>query len=555
MNTKQNIRSLVLRDYQQETVTRLQNYEGRAGLCVLATGLGKTLIFTEFLRREVTESDHRCLILSHRAELVRQPLTYLADLPCGVELAAQRADLVRHKIISASVQSLVGRLRRYNPREIDTIIVDEAHHAAAPTYRKILEHFSSAKVIGTTATAHRGDRIGLNCVFEDLLCEYDTLWGIEHGYLTPIECHQVQLKYKMGSVRISEYGDFNQRDIDSAVSGTAAGVVEAYQSYARGQTIIFAASAAEACDITGLLNRHTGKKVAGLILGNTKNRDRILEAYKLGVLKVLVNFGVLTEGTDLPSTETVIIARPIAHTNVGLYAQMVGRALRLYPGKATAQVIDCVGISDYPICTAATLIGKPLPKEKPKALDPNEEKLPDENTVQILKKDEIPDTWIRKQKEVNIVEKGKGLDLHGVAWISLENGGYLLAIPNMVYRISRPDTNGNVWLRKNKKCSKSAVPSQMVFDYVFQDLQKNHPHDRHIWEKNRRHLWDSQPITPQQSQLIHKLAPDYPIDTNKMTRGDASQLIQLLAYTKEERKGEAICPAKHEAPPPVEPTM
>lgn len=521
-----------LRDYQQDTVDKMLRYEGRAALCVLGTGLGKTRIFTDFIRREVEQNDHHCLILSHREELVRQPLTYLSDLPCGIELAQQHAR--GQHVITASVQSLVGRLDRYNPREIDTIIVDEAHHAAAPTYRKILDYFCSARIYGFTATAHRGDGVGLGCVFRDLLCEYDTLWGIEHGYLTPMDCVQVRLKYKMGGIKINEYGDYDQTDVARIMSGTAAGVVEAYHKHARGQTIIFAASTDEARDITDLLNKHAGKKVAGLILGNTKNRDRLLEAYKLGILQVLVNYGVLTEGTDLPSTETVIIARPISHTNVGLYAQMVGRALRLYPGKTTARIIDCVGISDYPVCTAATLIGKPLPEEKPETPETTEPKQPDENQTQLLKDDEIPDSWIQQQKEVSIMEKGKGVDLHGVAWVELKNGGYILPVPNMLYRISAPDEAGNVFLRKNKKCSKAAVPPQFVFDFVYQDLQKNHPHDRHIWDKSKRHVWDHQPITNQQYALIRRLAPDYKIDAQKMTRGDASRVIQLLLYKKDE---------------------
>lgn len=521
-----------LRDYQQDTVDKMLRYEGRAALCVLGTGLGKTRIFTDFIRREVEQNDHHCLILSHREELVRQPLTYLSDLPCGIELAQQHAR--GQHVITASVQSLVGRLDRYNPREIDTIIVDEAHHSAAPTYRKILDYFCSARIYGFTATAHRGDGVGLGCVFRDLLCEYDTLWGIEHGYLTPMDCVQVRLKYKMGGIKINEYGDYDQTDVARIMSGTAAGVVEAYDKYARGQTIIFAVSVDEARDIADLLNKHAGKRVAGLILGSTRDRGRVLEAYKLGILRVLVNYGVLTEGTDLPSTETVIIARPISHTNVGLYAQMVGRALRLYPGKTTALVIDCVGISDYPVCTAATLIGKPLPEEKPAEVISTTEKQPDEEKVKVLSGDEIPETWIQKQQEVSIMEKGKGVDLHDVAWVALKNGGYILPVPNMVYRVSAPDDAGNVYLRKNKKCSKTAVPPQFVFDYVFQDLQKNHPHDRHIWDKSSRHVWDKQPITNQQYALIRRLAPDYKIDAKKMTRGDASRVIQLLLYKQED---------------------
>lgn len=86
----------------------------------------------------------------------------------------------------------------------------------------------------------------------------------------------------------------------------------------------------------------------------------------MGLIKVLVCYAVLTEGVDLPMTETVLLARPVATTNVGLYAQMVGRGLRLHPGKSACKIIDCVGISRMPICTAATLIGEEPLAPKPK---------------------------------------------------------------------------------------------------------------------------------------------------------------------------------------------
>ncbi len=521
-----------LRPYQQEALDIMKNYTGRAGLLVLATGLGKTRIFTEFLRWDAEENDHSSLILSHREELVQQPLEYLKDLRCGVELGSKYAVPTRHTIISASVQSLVGRLKNYNPYEIDNIIIDEAHHAVAPTYRKILEWFPNARIFGFTATSHRGDGVGLGCVFHDLLFERNTLWGIQHGYLTPMVCHQAKLKYSMGSVKIMpDTGDFCAADIAKAMSGTAAGVVEAYQKYAVGPTIIFAVSVSEAQDITKILNQKYGANTAACITSSTKNRGRMLEAYKMGLVRVLVNYGVLTEGTDLPSTETVLIARPIAHTNVGLYAQMVGRGLRLYPGKTQCQIIDCVGISDYPICTAATLIGKDLPKETESQKEEGASALPPEQ-LPVLTGSQIPNTWIRTEKEVNIMEKSIGVEMNGVAWTELSNGGYILPVPNMVYRISRPLADGTVYLWKNKKCSKKPMPLQFIFDYVYEDLKKHHGKARHIWDKERRRYWDTEKISAAQTNLIHKLAPDYSIDTQKMTRGDASSLIQTLLYMK-----------------------
>ena len=115
-----------LRDYQAKTLQLMKDYDGQAALCNIATGLGKTRIYTEYIRWDVSENDHHVLILSHREELVRQPLEYLKDLPCGIELGPLHAD--GEPIISASVQSLVGRLSEYNPYSIDTIIIDEAHN-------------------------------------------------------------------------------------------------------------------------------------------------------------------------------------------------------------------------------------------------------------------------------------------------------------------------------------------------------------------------------------------------------------------------------------------
>lgn len=522
-----------LRDYQAKTLQLMKDYDGQAALCNIATGLGKTRIYTEYIRWDVLENDHHVLILSHREELVRQPLEYLKDLPCGIELGPLHAD--GEPIISASVQSLVGRLSEYNPYSIDTIIIDEAHHSAAPTYRKIFEYFKNAVRFGFTATSVRGDGVGLAVVFKEILCEFNTLYGIEHGYLSPIDACQVNLKFDLGTVQYREdTGDYDAADIARVMSGTAAGIAEAYTKNARGQTIIFAPSIEEGKNVTALLNSQHGASTAAFIDGTTQNRGHFLEAYRLGLIKVLVCYAVLTEGVDLPMTETVVLARPIARTNVGLYAQMVGRGLRLYPGKASCKVIDCVGVSDMPICTAATLIGKDVPAPKPEK-EPTE-KLPEEqDPIKVLEGNEIPDSWIKNQKGVNVMALGEGYTTHDVAWLDVKGGGRILPLPNVVYRISKPLPNGMVYLRKNKKCSRCAVPLQFVLDYVYQDLKQNHPQQQHIWDKKQRYKWDRQPITSEQISLIHKLAPDYKIDTKKMTRGDASRVIQLLAYAPKEQ--------------------
>lgn len=362
-----------------------------------------------------------------------------------------------------------------------------------------------------------------------------------HTHLYLVFCNAVMFKtlknkFPTAHIEVPQWGtnSENYAYIARVMSGTAAGIAEAYTKNARGQTIIFAPSIEEGKNVTALLNSQHGASTAAFIDGTTQNRGHFLEAYRLGLIKVLVCYAVLTEGVDLPMTETVVLARPIARTNVGLYAQMVGRGLRLYPGKASCKVIDCVGVSNMPICTAATLIGKDVPAPKPEK-EPTE-KLPEEqDPIKVLEGNEIPDSWIKNQKEVNVMALGEGYTTHDVAWLDVKGGGRILPLPNVVYRISKPLPNGMVYLRKNKKCSRCAVPLQFVLDYVYQDLKQNHPQQQHIWDKKQRYKWDRQPITSEQISLIHKLAPDYKIDTKKMTRGDASRVIQLLAYAPKEQ--------------------
>ena len=456
--------------------------------------------------------------------------------------AAGLADIVEK---GAEVAPFQGVALQAHPAVVVEEVVGPQHGpvpAGGPHHGQVFAELSVAHIpqyLPAKAGGHLahllGDGVGLAVVFKEILCEFNTLYGIEHGYLSPIDACQVNLKFDLGTVQYREdTGDYDAADIARVMSGTAAGIAEAYTKNARGQTIIFAPSIEEGKNVTALLNSQHGASTAAFIDGTTQNRGHFLEAYRLGLIKVLVCYAVLTEGVDLPMTETVVLARPIARTNVGLYAQMVGRGLRLYPGKASCKVIDCVGVSNMPICTAATLIGKDVPAPKPEK-EPTE-KLPEEqDPIKVLEGNEIPDSWIKNQKEVNVMALGEGYTTHDVAWLDVKGGGRILPLPNVVYRISKPLPNGMVYLRKNKKCSRCAVPLQFVLDYVYQDLKQNHPQQQHIWDKKQRYKWDRQPITSEQISLIHKLAPDYKIDTKKMTRGDASRVIQLLAYAPKEQ--------------------
>lgn len=154
----------------------------------MATGLGKTVTFANIPRRG------RNLILSHREELVRQPMKYY-DCSYGVERAGEHSH--GEEVVSASVQTLVRRLDKFSPDAFDTIIVDEAHHAAANTYRKILDYFKPRLTLGFTATPNRGDKVRLDTVFSDIIFARDLRFGIQNGYLCDIYCMRVDIGYDL----------------------------------------------------------------------------------------------------------------------------------------------------------------------------------------------------------------------------------------------------------------------------------------------------------------------------------------------------------------------
>lgn len=304
-----------LRDYQQACIETIAGLSPGAYLVQMATGLGKTVTFANLSRRG------RTLLLSHREELVHQPAQYY-DCPVGFERAAEAS--AGEEVVSASVQSLVRRLGRFSPTDFDLIICDEAHHAAAKTYRSIFEYFRPRLLLGFTATPNRGDKVRLDDVFSRIIFQRDLRWGIEHGYLCDILCKRVQIGYDLSKVH-TRGGDYAPGELEEAMEGTADAIAQAYREQARGAALVFAVSVHQAEEIA--------RRIPGAVAvtGETKGRSEFIGAFTRGEIPCLVNCMVFTEGTDIPRVETVIIARPTQSES--LYAQMVGRGLRLYPGR------------------------------------------------------------------------------------------------------------------------------------------------------------------------------------------------------------------------------
>lgn len=303
----------------------------RSTLLVKATGCGKTVSFCERVRRCKLRGG-RSLILAHRDELIRQPRKKLEALGifADVEKGKERASL-NAKVVIASVQTLRGaRLARFARDHFDLIVVDEAHHAPAPGYRAILDHFTDAKVLGVTATPLRADGTPLGEIFESVAYRYEIRQAIRDEYLVPIRARRVVLDGVDLSGVKTRAGDLAQDQLaeiletERAITGV---VVPLLELASERRTVVFGVDVAHAERIAQALNdRRPG--CARSISGATDDteREQILEAFARGEYQFLCNCALLTEGWDA-DVDCVAIARPTK--SWALFVQMVGRGTRL----------------------------------------------------------------------------------------------------------------------------------------------------------------------------------------------------------------------------------
>lgn len=494
-----------LRDYQQECIDTIEAQPPGAYLVQMATGLGKTVTFANLPRH-----GERMLILSHREELVEQPRKYFA-CSYGVE----RAEFTSHgeEVVSASVQSLAKRLDRFGPEDFRLIICDEAHHAAAGTYREIFRYFHPEKLIGFTATPNRGDRVRLDDVFQKIIFQRDLRWGIQNKYLCDILCKRVDIGYDLTAVH-TRLGDYALCELQEAMDGTADAIAQAFREHAQGATLIFAVSVRHA--------REIAERIPGAVVvdGKTKDRAEIIRRFTDGEIPCIVNCMVFTEGTDIPRVETVIVARPTQSES--LYAQMVGRGLRLYPGKERLVLIDCVGVTGKAsLCTAPSLLGLDagnIPAGKRSELQGSLFELP----LKAAAASDCPESWIRNVEIVDLWAKGQSYNTHDVNWFKLPDGSMMCSLLNgQRLTVPCPDALGMVKFRGE------TVPMQEALDWAYTVLQEEFGDQRYIWDLNKVKRWGKGEATEGQLKIIQKQCKGF--DCEGLTKGQANQIINRLS--------------------------
>lgn len=349
-----------LRPYQQQARDRI-HAEWDAGhtrtLLVLPTGTGKTIVFASVAADQVRAGD-RVLILAHRGELLEQAADKLqrsTGLVSAVEKAESTCLDSWFRVVVGSVQTLqrTARLERFPQDYFGTIIIDEAHHAITDGYRRILDYFSGAKVLGVTATPDRGDMRNLGEVFDSLAFEYKLTDAIKEGYLCKIMAQTIPLQLDITSVAMSG-GDYAVGDLGTALDPYLEQIAaEMARRCKSRKTVVFLPLIKTSQKFRDLLNTYGFR--AAEVNGQSDDRRQVLADFDAGKYNVLCNSMLLTEGWDCPSVDCVVVLRP---TKVrSLYSQMVGRGTRLSPGKTDLLLLDFLWMTDkHELCRPADLV-------------------------------------------------------------------------------------------------------------------------------------------------------------------------------------------------------
>jgi DNA repair protein RadD len=325
-----------LRPYQVTALDSMR--DATSAVLQMPTGAGKTLTAAEF----VGSLTGTVWFVGHRREIVRQ--ASLALTACGIDHAlaspGKRHDTSK-RIQVCSIGAMKRRMLKYPAPS--TIIYDECHHIGARTWSALQDAFPDARHIGLTATPVRLDGQGLAHWFDELIVGPSIAELIQQGYLSRYKLYAPS-QPDLAEVPVRR-GDYAPADADKVMNDPRiiGDAVEHYQLHASGKrALAFTTSVAAS---VALVDRFNAAGIPSAHIDGTTpvaKRDAAVADLASGKIQVLSNFGVFTEGFDLPSIDAVILLRPTK--SVGMYLQMVGRSLRIADGKPYAIILDHAGL-------------------------------------------------------------------------------------------------------------------------------------------------------------------------------------------------------------------
>ncbi|KAK0629974.1 P-loop containing nucleoside triphosphate hydrolase protein [Bombardia bombarda] len=571
-----------LRDYQEECIQAvlgsLDNGHKRLGIS-LATGSGKTVIFTQLINRVKPRSEDatQTLIVAHRRELVEQAARHCSgaypdktiDIEMGKLSASGAAD-----ITVASLQSIVSgdRLLKYDPNRFKLVLVDEAHHIVSPGYMKILSHLgldskrpSSPHLVGVSATFSRFDGLKLGAAIDEIVYHKDYVDMIGDKWLSDVIFTTVQWAVDLSRVETAGKGNLGEF-VSSALSKTVNTAeandiaIRAWFAKATGRksTLVFCVDLDHVAAMTQRF-RHHGID-ARFVTGDTPSRERAerLDAFKRGEFPVLVNCGVFTEGTDIPNIDCILLARPTKSRN--LLVQMIGRGMRLHPGKENCHIIDMVSSLSIGVITTPTLLGLDPAMLLDNASADKMEELRDLKAAEessVSKFVAAPEPTERSHK-ITLTDYESVFDLIAdtsgeqhiratspLSWVQVGQDKYVLASPTKTFlrleKVEDNDSDTPLWrgwevraLPASAK-AKFAAPRELLTATTFVDAV--HGCDHYAKEAfpytfiSRRQRWREGPATEKQLKFLNQTrSGEDQLEAKRITRGQAADMITKLKH-------------------------
>jgi ATP-dependent helicase IRC3 len=549
-----------LRPYQEQAIQNiLERREAgvQKQLASLFTGGGKTVIFANLPEHMPKGSQE--IVIAHTEELVEQAAEKIAKwnphLSIAVDMANRKAD-GREDVIVASVQSLSARngarLEKYDPARVCWLVVDEAHHAVAGSYRTVIDHFMVnpfTTLTGFTATPNRADGLAMGSVFEEIVFQYGMLDGISDGWLSDV--HGFMLKTG------ADISHLNNRDFNNDEKLTKAiNTVNRNEALVKGwiqylwprQTIFFTQNIQHAIDLEAAFKRQ-GLQAAA-VWGSDPDRRKKLEAYRRGDLQILINAQLLIEGFDMWQVEAVVPATPIK--SQGRLIQMVGRGTRLQEGisnlvewrklglltdehKQNCLVMDPMdNFGRHSLATLPSLFGL-SPKldlqgqsvvAAIRAIQSAQAKFPNADLSNLEQLDEL-DIYARQADmwQVRFAEDVKGFS--ELQWTKRGDGSYRLLLPkNTGFLRVTEDMVGHftvegVIQQQQVRQEKIASLAEAV-GLAEKEVSSKTPENLILLGRERK--WMKGPVTGPQMNILKRLrVPDS--EVVKMTRGQAAAFI------------------------------
>ena len=525
-----------LRDYQQECIAEINKNE-KAGikkqLAVLPTGSGKTIVFGTLAKQR----NDKTLILAHRDELIQQAVDKVEMVWDGADIGVVKAERneIGHQVTVASVQTLDSEKRIEKlEKDFDLIITDEAHHSPAESYQFIYDHLHAGTNgnlhLGVTATPNRTDKVGLIASYDKVVYEKNLIEMIVNGYLCDLRSEIIQV-YDAAATEIQEIlSGRTTKTVGTRVMRKVLNIPEVqehivseWKRLARDrQTIAFCASVDHAYQMASLFRKNGVKAECVSDRTTSEARADILKDYQDGKLQIVTNFNILTEGFDSPPTSCILVARP-THSDL-VYAQMIGRGTRTFPGKKDCLILDVASISETrELLAFADLMGSGSLPDKNKSVLENVEG--DVKVRQALQQD----LGLHFDIQIDPTRKGDVFASSRFAWVEHKGD----------YKIYTGRKLGKIHLALDKPTGKFRIilegktlrdaPIPLDYAMTLAETYVNR-HDNNNFAK-RNHPWRAMPATDRQINMIER----YGRNGNQrvlpgLTRGQAAEILETIMW-------------------------